>query len=540
MDKRLLFVLPLALAACGEAERLNPDPADVALAVHWEACAEGPGSCASIEVPLDWNAPGDETLPFFVRRIPTAEPVSKGQLWLLEGGPGAAGWGFVEVAAIFQSIAPGYDLYLPDYRGTGNSSWLGCEDRGYAFETDPDCMAALLARHGEDLRHYDTTSAALDIGNTIEAIRGAGERVYVYGVSYGTFAVNRYLTLFPDQADGAILDSVCPPTGCDVMMDRNFVEVARFVFEGCAADPLCGEKLGDDPWGKLLDLLGRLEAGHCEAFLGYPSNRIVLEQLVGYATNDAFTAAVATSAVHRLGRCDEADVAALDNLVDWMRNGMGAGFGPGAGSGAAFSPYLSDHVVFSEFWPEGLDRETAEEILAELPFQTGALLSWVEAKDRWSFPPSHTPDSLYAWAPTETPLLLLNGDLDGQTPIDAIRDAEAAFVNEAQHLVEVPLANHGVLATSAFTAEREDFTCGMEIAAAFLADPQGAPKTGCIDRIPGFDFAGPPGLAAALYGTADLWENDAAQGLHIAPALRPAQERALTSLREKLQGPLRF
>ena len=154
MRLALLPVLVLALAACGDSDPIEADSHGAGGSggtggteapggsggtggsggggleppeVVWGSCPDGVGTCTTFDVPIDWDEPTGGTLPFFVRRIPSPTQPSLGQLWLLQGGPGSAGWMFAHVADDFQEMAPGYDLLIPDYRGTGYSAWLGCE-----------------------------------------------------------------------------------------------------------------------------------------------------------------------------------------------------------------------------------------------------------------------------------------------------------------------------------------------------------------------------------------------------------------------------
>ncbi len=78
-------------------------------------------------------------------------------------------------------------------------------------------------------------------------------------------------------------------------------------------------------------------------------------------------------------------------------------------------------------WPgssfESISGTKAEAELSQQPLNLGVLESWLDDKDVWSWPASVTPGELYRWADTETPMLLLNGTLDGQTHVDGVRPA---------------------------------------------------------------------------------------------------------------------
>ena len=361
--------------------------------------------------------------------------------------------------------------------------------------------------------------------------------MYVYGVSYGTFLANRYLTLFPDQADAVVLDSVCPATGCDVRMDRNYGLVAEHVFALCAADDLCSSKLGTDPWQRLLALLDALDQGHCPDFLGSPANRQVVEIMIAL-TSTALpeTLPVATSVVYRAERCSPEDVSALENLADKLLGALPLAVQAELPTLAdERSAYLGNHVVYSEFWPEGLDTAAAEAELAELPIRIGALLGRAEDRENWTWPSSTTPESLVRWADTSTPVLLMNGDLDAQTHIAGLAGVEEHFRAPGQQLVEMPLATHGAIFAEFRGSNPPDVTCGMELVEDFFANPTGELDTACAEAPAQVDFAGVPGMANGVYGTADLWENEA-PGIHARAApLDPRVQKAIARMREQLR-----
>ena len=125
-------------------------------AVNWSPCPVssdesfgGGAECATIKVPLDWSDPDGPKIDFFVKRLPAVMQPSRGQLWFLNGGPGYSGADYDNFAKA-QTI----DLYLPDHRGTGRSSRLGCP----TYESDeseggfnlsqaelPGCVDELIA-----------------------------------------------------------------------------------------------------------------------------------------------------------------------------------------------------------------------------------------------------------------------------------------------------------------------------------------------------------------------------------------------------------
>lgn len=112
----------------------------------------GRASSVSIQVPANWDDPGGASITFFVRRI--VRPDSRGQLWLLAGGPGQAGYGFAGAESFFGQVAPGFDLYSPDHRGTGDSTYLYCPNV-YAPGGVQDCVS--MRRRGATPRRISAS-----------------------------------------------------------------------------------------------------------------------------------------------------------------------------------------------------------------------------------------------------------------------------------------------------------------------------------------------------------------------------------------------
>lgn len=79
--------------------------------------------CATVDVRLRHTDPSGEQLSLFLRRIPTsADHAKRGEVWFLSGGPGEAGASLYPLIQTYQRAFPGFDLVIPDHRGTGRSS----------------------------------------------------------------------------------------------------------------------------------------------------------------------------------------------------------------------------------------------------------------------------------------------------------------------------------------------------------------------------------------------------------------------------------
>ena len=72
-----------------------------------------------------------------------------------------------------------------------------------------------------------------------------------------------------------------------------------------------------------------------------------------------------------------------------------------------------------------------------------------------------------------------------------------------------PNSAHGVISDSWISSDYDAPTCGMNLLAAFLRDPESPVDALCIEQTFDVDFAGTVELAQYVFGTEDLWENPA-------------------------------
>jgi pimeloyl-ACP methyl ester carboxylesterase len=476
----------------------------------WEPCTLEGGiaaECATLEMPLDRDDPATSNIPFFVRRL-RADGQSRGQLWLLEGGPGYNGGQLGLYASTFL-LDLGLDIYMPDYRGVGRSENLGCDD---LESTSRLCMSELEARYGDDIVRFSTSDAIHDVGEAIQRLRNPGEQIFVWGTSYGTVAAHRFLHLFPNLANGVILDSSCGAAGCDMVdsdvdLDRNARDIAAL----CAEDEFCRGKLGSDPIAKAADVLDRVEAGWCaDAVSGTGPDwiRPMFAQFMG----PYFMPALGWAMIYRLDRCTPQDADAVANLLRIMAGSYATAWA--IRDSVVNSDLLYFNIVFNEFWDPAITRADLERLEDGLVATTGSVVYFPGMYAGWSWPHYEVAADLKAWADVDVPVLILNGTLDAQTRSERMIDARDAFTAANQHVVIIPYAHHGT-----FMPDSEgsaSYTCGAAITRQFLADPNAPLDLACVDAQtpPRFDTAE---YQSYWFGTPDLYEN-------VASALPPLAE----------------
>lgn len=226
-----------------------------------------------------------------MRKFPTSGKTA-GQVWLIAGGPGESGASFYKLVPTLRAAFPGFDLVMPDHRGTGFSTRLCPAEEASASEGGTDlagaewgsCFAQLNADPVRT-RQFSQTNAAHDLKLLLERASRVGKtsgKTYLYGVSYGTQLVLRTVALGARNIDGIILDSLVPTQDDDKadLSRRSLVAnvVGRQVLADCDADPRCRARLGEPAEEVYRRVLARVEnesqlpaavpGGNLKRFLG--------------------------------------------------------------------------------------------------------------------------------------------------------------------------------------------------------------------------------------------------------------------------------
>ncbi len=500
--------ISVACAACGE--DAHP-PAAPPLELAWAPC--GPlvpggvaGECALVDVPLDWDEPAGAQIRVFVKRFTSTGP-RRGQLWLLDGGPGGTGAQFdnADLVGVFDQA--GWDVYVPAHRGTGRSTPLGCAaaeapaSEGGArvtFAEAADCADEVGAAWGAGLAKFSAEQAGRDLGAVIDASRGS-QRVAVWGMSYGTYWAQRYLQAFPEQPDAVILEGAVDLSSriSDQLSDGN--AAGERWLDACAADAVCADKLGD-PRVAYDAALAVVAAGSCAPLAGLTvpvfktMARALVDTTIGYDARGVLAAMLG-----RIVRCADGDAEVLDRFVlgvadltsELDRND----------SDLALNNFLLTAVeVRLDLWPANLDVARAGPPHDALRFASAA--EWTQlagAVERW---PVHARASdADVPAATQVPILVLSGGLDTFTPRTWGDQATSRYPRARQ--VVFPFGGHGV------TFEAATSACALDVFLAFVADPRAALDTRCTADVRGIDFAGSTDDARSLYvdwlGTENLW-----------------------------------
>ena len=177
-----------------------------------------------------------------------------GQVWLIAGGPGESRASFYGILPTLRQAFPGFDLIVPDHRGTGFSPRMCPTEEAVGSPGGASLAGAEwgtcfqhLNQHPSHTRQFSQTNAAHDLKLLLERTPSKG-KTYVYGVSYGTQLVLRTVALGA-RADGLVPDSLVPMQD-DATADlsrRSLVtdRVGRGLLADCERRVSCGRHIGE-------------------------------------------------------------------------------------------------------------------------------------------------------------------------------------------------------------------------------------------------------------------------------------------------------
>ncbi|WP_300035369.1 alpha/beta hydrolase [uncultured Roseobacter sp.] len=470
----------------------------------WQDCAWDPlardrlAECARISVPLDRSVPSEDQIDLLVkRRLPAGNTTA--QIWLVHGGPGASATaGMPDLSAGVEELRPDIAYYAVDHRGVGGSERLGCAGQEAAGSPGgalivpsewPDCIRAVRNDQGSRLAHFSTKASALDLDALVRKFREPEVPVFVYGGSYGTHLVRRYLQLTQHPPAGAVLEGLVASDGGMTGYDANLEAGALAFLDKCDGSISCSRYFDSPLQDQISRMFTELEAGHC-GFLNLSPD--VARRLLAAMTFFADTRVLIPPLVHRIRRCSWRDI--------WFVSRLVLNFSAATRNGT-FSAVLHNHVVLSEMYRPGQSAARLQADFESAVLSTGAEAEYARLHPTWPKYDPPVPDTALTEA-GKAPVLVLHGALDAPAPLDAARLAAQQLQIENGWLAVFPQGAHGVLGATP-TAQGTD--CARQIMLAFIDRPDLAPDMGCIDDVLPLDWTHVPQGAARLAGTSDLW-----------------------------------
>lgn len=262
----LLAVAVLVIAGCTEASsgsaRTSGSRASALLpALNWEPCPDVGKRlrCAGLKVPLDYAKPDGRKITLALSEVLATAPTSQRQGVLLvnPGGPGGRGRGLAAAVAsdLDPAVAADYTIVGFDPRGVGGSvPALHC-DTSFFSGVRPNYVPATKAA-GQVLIGRAKTYAAdcekrygwllpfmtsEDTARDMDSIRVAlgQQKINFFGISYGTYLGQVYVTLFPKRIRRMVLDSTVDPDGVwyadNIAQDYSFEARMRAFFTWVAS-----------------------------------------------------------------------------------------------------------------------------------------------------------------------------------------------------------------------------------------------------------------------------------------------------------------
>jgi proline iminopeptidase len=166
-----------------------------------------------VAVPLDWDAPGPETLTIFAREVVAAHRRHEDLplMLFLQGGPGGKGPRPLDGSGWIGALLERYRLVLLDQRGTGRSSRV--DAARIAMFDDGEAAAAYLA-------HFRAPSIVRDAEHLRSTVFD-GRRWATMGQSYGGWLTLTYLSMAPEAL------TACLVTGGLASLHPSAAEVYR-------------------------------------------------------------------------------------------------------------------------------------------------------------------------------------------------------------------------------------------------------------------------------------------------------------------------
>lgn len=243
---------------------------------HWTDCGNG-FVCADVQAPLDWDAPGDDTVTLRLVKHPAKNGAPIGTLFVNPGGPGASGADYVRHSldyAVGAALQEEYDVIGWDPRGVGASSPVECftdaEMDEHLFGWDEETAklmrgsnewiaaatkesrefgAACVKNTGALLGFVDTLSTVHDLDMLREIV--GDSRLNYLGYSYGTYIGARYADTFPQNVGRLVLDGATNPAAslAEVVREqtRGFELALRSYVETCLGEKDCPLPSGEQP-----------------------------------------------------------------------------------------------------------------------------------------------------------------------------------------------------------------------------------------------------------------------------------------------------
>ncbi|KAJ3161266.1 hypothetical protein HDU88_007360 [Geranomyces variabilis] len=476
-----------------------PLPADI------DARLARPFLCANMTAPTSYNngaavhnaaaanaAEGATTMNIGLKMFPARNnnnngTSSKGQVWVLNGGPGDS-WDGGRLGLFtqdsFWKLSADYDIMLMDDRGVGDSTRLTCSPelesaifRSLGNDTATSaaiaaCADQIRATTGYEFKDFTTSLAARDLNLAIEQTRGQGQdkTITLYGISYGTFHAQRFMRLFPAVADRVVLDgAVAHPATFNQTVsaaDEAFTNLMGFCDKhaGCRAAFINNQTssaataaAGSTTHAAVAQIIRTFDSANttcAESFRTAVPPGTVLATYIGddlahpripFGNSSVDGRGALLALVARANRCD-----ATKGDLDYMQlfaasqKALGGFAPPDHGQ----SELLAANVLASEIMRPAIPNDAAfmATVQSSMTVIRSVFFSIVKLARAW---PKYTDSDDHTWdAPmpqnVRAKVLVVAGELDPQTQLSQAQQVVASLTSQgvSNELLRVPSAAH--------------------------------------------------------------------------------------------------
>jgi pimeloyl-ACP methyl ester carboxylesterase len=458
--------------------------------------------CGFVKVLYDRTDPHGRKIRIYFeqyKRTDTSRP-RRSTIVSLEGGPGfpvtddRAGR-----VKLWRPVSARSDLVLVDLRGTGGSAPLGCK----AFSrTSLDYWrrAGRCARQiGPERDFYSTSQAVQDVDVVLDALR-AGQRIDLYGDSYGSYAAEAYALRYGDRLRTLSLDGTYPLPGTDPAWTDLLAAVRRGLRLTCERRPNCPSELAGTSTVALLGQLARRVRnepilGQAPDGDGTPTRvRLNEKALAWIASATYYYPGVYRDLPAALLAAREGDTKPILRLAaETVTTDVGGEDPPHSSEALYLSVICHDYpqlwdpdARIRDRWAEAQSRIAAYPAGAFRPFSPRA---WTRTEYEgvfaclyWPSPAAPDPPDPPGASYPDVPTLVLNGDLDTITTSAQAQEVANRFPNST--FVELVNSFH-------VTAIRDSDRCASRIYVRFLrarnaGDTSCAAEIGDVHLVPRF------------------------------------------------------
>lgn len=459
-------------------------------------------SCGVVTVPesRDGSSAGQVELMVAVIAAQNGNPLPDPIIYL-EGGPGGAAIMAIE-EMVNHPFAADRNIIVFDQRGTGFSlPSLNCPEIEWGESDDPvaECYERLTSE-GINLSAYNSTENAADVNDVRIAL--GYDTVNLWGISYGTRLSLEVIRDYPQTLRSVVIDSVYP---AEInTLETTVADSTRafdYLFEACAADPVCASEYPDientfyDMLLRFYDEPPMFEYDDGEEVYDielYPEDILNAMFQTMYASDIVkmlpYGITMMANAQDDYDYADSYDILqgyyTPESWENWEEEA------PRGGESVMESDMVLDYMdeygdisdsegMFNSVTcAEETPFENMDVALAAVETAPDALYDWLLFSVEGSFFDCDTwiveqADAVQTQRVTgDVPTLLISGGFDPVTP-PSYGDSAAAGLSNGTHVV-FPFGSHGDTAPAD--------SCATQIATAFYANPAAPVDTSCVPQ----------------------------------------------------------